>query len=294
MKAIDAVLAARGLRPAQRPLNVHRVLWEAFHWAGNILPPPELASRPGFEGQVLLAKAYQWYEKVYAEKLKVDSSLSHIPVLLGNDVWRARIVLVYGRTQMFVDRNLYNRGNRMGTPGRPATFNILCAVEGLTQELADRLSDTELERYASLTQVAYKALVWREGLPPMQLLTAARGDYSSSTDDALARRHAQARWGAQQAVEKTLKGLLTLARIPFPTGGSRGHDLVHMAELLEDRSYLMIDRSDLLASSCSPAARYAEEPSTEAQAVCANHAVLRVLLRLADDPHTGSILSLAR
>jgi HEPN domain-containing protein len=290
MHAIDGVLAARALKPAQRPLNVPSLLWDAFGWEGNILPPREFASRPGFKGQVLLAKAYRWYDQIYADKIKMDSSLAHIPVALGHDIWRARIILVYGRVQMFVDRDLNNRGNRIGSGQNRATFNILCVVEGLSQELSTRLSDAELERYAKLTQGAYRALVWREGLPRIELLATARGDYSASTEDVLARRPTQARWAAQQAVEKTLKGLLSIAGIAFPTGGPRGHDLVHLAELLERSASITINSSDLMAASCSPRVRYGEEPSTETQALNANHAVLRILLQLAECPHSASLL----
>ncbi|MGO9995822.1 MAG: HEPN domain-containing protein [Steroidobacteraceae bacterium] len=290
MQAIDGVLAARGLKPAQRPLNVSPLLWEAFGWEGNILPPRELASRPGFKGQVLLAKAYRWYDQIYADKIKMDSSLAHIPVVLGHDIWRARIILVYGRVQMFVDRDLSNRGNRMGSGQNRSTFNILCAVDGLSQELSARLMDAELERYAKLTKLAYKALVWREGLPRNELLTTARGDFSASTEDVLARRHAQARWAAQQAVEKTLKGLLAIGGIAFPTGGSRGHDLLHLAQLLEQGASIAIDSSDLTAASCSPRVRYGEEPSTDTQALNANHAVLRILEQMAECPHSASFL----
>jgi HEPN domain-containing protein len=292
MQAIDAALEARGLKPAQRPLNVPPLLWEAFGWEGNILPPRELASTPGFKGQVLLAKAYRWYDQIYADKLKVDSSFAHIPVALGHDIWRARIILVYGTVTMFVDRDLSHRGNRMGSGQNRSTFNILCAVDGLSQELASRLSDAELERYAQLTQVAYKALVWRERLPPRsELLTTARGDYSASTEDMLARRSAQARWGAQQSVEKTLKGLLTLAGITFPTGGPKGHDLVHLAELLAQGTSIAVDHSDLVAATCSARVRYGEESSTQAQAMEANHAVLSLLFRIATSPHTATLLN---
>src|ERR1700722_2066633 len=100
MQAIDGELAARRVKPARRPLNVSPLLWEAFGWEGNILPPRELASRPGFKGQVLLAKAYRWYDQIYADKIRMDSFFAHIPVVLGNDIWRARIILVYGRVVM--------------------------------------------------------------------------------------------------------------------------------------------------------------------------------------------------
>lgn len=291
MQAIDGVLAARGLKPARRPLNVPPLLWEAFAWEGNILPPRELASRLGFKGQVLLAKAYRWYDQVYADKIKMDSSFAHIPVIVGHDIWRARIILVYGGVQMFVDRDLHNRGNRMGSGKNRSTFNILCAVDGLSQELSARLSDAELERYAKLTQIAYKALVWREGLPRDELLTTARGDYGSSTEDVLGRRPAQARWASQQAVEKTFKGLLAIAGLAFPTGGPKGHDLLHLAELLERGASIAIDSSDLTAASCSPRVRYGEEPSTETQALNANHAVLRILQQMAECPHSAALLA---
>jgi HEPN domain-containing protein len=290
MQAIDGALAARALKPAQRPLNVPALLWDAFGWEGDILPPREFASRPGFKGQVLLAKAYRWYDQIYADKIKMDSSLAHIPVALGHDIWRARIILVYGRVQMFVNRDLNNRGNRIGSGQNRATFNILCAVDGLSQELSARLSDAELERYAKLTQQAYKALVWRDGLPRNELLTTARGDYGASTEDVLARRPAQARWAAQQAVEKTLKALLSFAGIAFPTGGTRGHDLAHLAKLLEQGASITIDSSDLTAASCSARVRYGEEQSTETQALNANHAVLRILQQLAECPHSASLL----
>lgn len=97
--------------------------------------------------------------------------------------------------------------------------------------------------------------MFREALPRNELLTAARGDYSASTEDMLAHRPAQARWAAQQAVEKTLKGLLAVAGIAFPTGGPRGHDLVHLAELLEQGASMTIDSADLTAASCSPRVR---------------------------------------
>lgn len=290
MQAIDAVLAARGLKPAQRPLNVPRLLWEAFRWEGNILPRPDLVNAAGFKGQTLLAKAYSWYEQIYRDKLKMDSSFAHIPVVLGHDTWRARIVLVYGRVLMFVDRDLSNRGSPMGSGRNRSTFNILCAVEGLSQALASRLCDVELEQYAKLTEVAYKALVWRETLPRTELLVAARGDYSACTEDVLARRTAQARWSAQQALEKTLKGLLAIAGITYPMGGAKGHDLIGLAELLECGASITVETSDLNAATCSAGVRYGEEPSTQIQALEANHAVVRVLLQLAQAPSTSDLL----
>jgi hypothetical protein len=83
MQAIDSELNSRGFRPAQRPLPVARLLWEAFGWGGNALPPKDLALQLGFEGQILLAKAYRWYDIVYADQLKLDFSLGYGPHYRG-------------------------------------------------------------------------------------------------------------------------------------------------------------------------------------------------------------------
>lgn len=289
-QAIDGAFAAQGLKPAKRPLNVPLLLSQAFGWEGNILPTRELASKPGFKGQTLLAKAYQWYDRIYADKLKMDFSFAHIPVVFGHDVWRARIILVYGRVRMFADRDLNNRGNRMGSGQNLSTLNILCAVDGLPQELASRLSDADLERYTKQAHIAYKALVWRERLPRTELLATARGDYSACTEDVLAGRSAQARWGAQQAIEKTLKGILTIAGITFPTRGPKGHDLMHLAEVFEQGTSIIVAHSDLRLAGCSAGVRYGEEPSNQEQALEANHAVLRVLSQLAENSRMASLL----
>jgi hypothetical protein len=88
-----------------------------------------------------------------------------------------------------------------------------------------------------------------------------------------------------------VKGLLAIAGISFPTSGPKGHDLVHLAKLLEQGASIALDHSDLRAASCSPRVRYGEEPSTEAHALEANHAVLRVLLQLAEAPRAAGLLS---
>jgi hypothetical protein len=290
MRAIDFDLNSRGFRPAQRPLTVGRLLWEAFGWGGNAFPPKDLALQPGFEGQILLAKAYRWYDLVYADQLNLDSSMGYAPVRLGNAIWKVRFGVAYGRLHLFLDRNLGNPGKTLGVEGRPATRNMLCAIDHLPQGLADRLTEAELRSYGEFYAWAFDALIWREQLPRMDLLNVARGDYDASTQDTLGRRYGQARWGAQQATEKTIKGLLKVVGTAFPTGAD-GHRLLRLGELLSKACGITIPADLLNVATCSAGIRYGEQPSTEEQALSANHAFLGILAQLRTNPNISSVLA---
>jgi hypothetical protein len=290
MQAIDSKLASQGLTPAQRPLSVVRLLWEAFGWAGNTLPPKELAQQEGFEGQVLLAKAYGWYREFYADKLKKEFGPGAVPVRIRNAIWRVRVAFARGGGQLFLDRNLENRGVPIGVP---ATLNMLCAIDDFTQAIANRLDDLELRNFDETYRAAFDALQWRDELPRTELLNTARADYDASTEDVLGRRYSQARWGAQQAAEKTLKGLLKLGGTPFPTGAD-GHKLLRLSNLLSQHHGIALSAEALGGASCSAAVRYAEEPSTEEQALVANHAFLSILRELRAQPSVNSILQMVQ
>jgi HEPN domain-containing protein len=289
MSAIDEALVSQGLHPWQRQLHVPRKLWEAFGWSGNIYPSKVLAEQPGFTGEVLIAKAHAWYEKVYGERLKTDIVYGYAPARLGNAIWKVRFGVIFGSVQLFLDRNLANRGIELGSPS--ATYNILCAVEDLTQGFADRLSNGALNQHFQFHIRTHQALQWRQELPCSELLDMARADYDQATSDVLSHRNGQARWAAEQAVEKTLKGLLRWAGTPFPTGGPNGHNLKHLAGLLAQHHGITISDALLELASCSPKIRYGEEPSSDEQALIANHAVIEILDQLRQSPATSTLLN---
>jgi len=289
MLAVDEALTLRGLEPSQRPLHIGRLLWEAFNWNGPLFPPAELVNQPGYVGPVLMAKCIRWYSDYYGDKLKADFVYGFVPVKLGNAVWRLRAGLTYGSVRVFVDRNLNNRGTKLGDRGGPASLNVLCAIENFPQGLADRLSDSTLREHLDFHVFVHNVLQWREELPRTDLLKMARADYDASTSDLLGRRYGQARWAAQQAVEKTLKGILKLTSTPFPTGGANGHNLLHLGSLFEKQG-IVIAPSLLSLATCSPKIRYGEEATSEQQAIGANHAVLGILDILRTNPLIEKVL----
>lgn len=291
MSAIDGALAAEGLKPFQRPMHVGKKLWEAFGWSGQLFPPKELADLPGFTGDILKAKSYRWYEVAYGDQLKADMAYGFAPARLGNSIWRVRAGLMYGAVQLFLDRNLANRGVSLGSKSIGASFNVLCAVEGLPQGLVDRLSDQALKEHFDFHIFVHENLQWRSSLPRIEMLDMAHNDYDQSTADVLAHRYGQARWGAQQAVEKTMKGFLSIAGSAYPTGGPNGHNLHHLAQILKQRHGIAIADALLDSASCSPKVRYGEEVSTEAQALLANHSVLGVIEQIRLSPKIDVLLS---
>lgn len=294
MAAMDESLANEGLEPWQRPLHIGRKLWQGLGWSGNVLPPRELAQRPGFDGDVLAAKAHAWFEATYGYRLKGDwSAYGFGPARLGNALWRVRAGRVFGSVKLFVDPNLEHSGVQLGRPGNPATFNVLREIDGLPQGLASSLSLAALKEYFEFYVFMHQSLAWRDGLPKTDLFTMARADYDESTASVLGRRNNQALWAAQQAVEKTLKGLLKLAGTPYPTGGPNGHNLKHVAKLLEDNHGISISPTLLDVTACSPGVRYGEEPVSDARALAANHAVLGVLEQLRVSPKVAPLLKTA-
>lgn len=291
MEAIDSRLAAEGVKPFQRPLHVPRLLGEAFDWSGNVLPPAALAEQPGFVGEILMAKVHRWYKSLYGEQLKTPGVFGHFPYRLANSVWKVRAPIVFGTVSFFVDQNLGNAGNTMASQGVRATANLLRQVEELPQGLAERLTHEQLSEFATFFQLAMRALMWRQSAVGGALFEVAYSDYDASTEDVVSRRFGQARWGAQQALEKTFKGLLNLAAKAFPTSGPNGHNLHHLAGLLNDALGVKLPQPLVALAACSAAVRYGEVPSAEGQALSANHAVLTVFDELSRSDSVAQLLA---
>lgn len=288
MQAVDAALEQRGVQPFQRDMHVPHLFWEAFSWGGNLFPVASLATSPGFQGDVLFAKARDWYRQVYGDEMNSEMSPGGVPVRLGNALWRLRFPLVYGTATFTVSRRLSVKA-ATGLSAQ-AGSNMLEYVEGLTPALAERLDDAQLTQFAQFFISSFQTLIWRDSLPGAPLFEVARKDYEASTADLLGRRYGQARWGAQQATEKTFKALLNHRGMAFPTGGPHGHNLAHLSHLLSTNLGVVFDASLLDAAGCSPAVRYNEEPSNERQALAANHAVLGLLATLRDSSDVAGAL----
>jgi len=290
MQAMDSNLEQKGLKPAQRPLHIGILLWEAFKWEGLLLPSKELANKPEFTGDTLMAKSYRWYEQVYGEKLKLDLAIGYVPVKIANGVWKVKLPVIYGACSFFIDRNLANRGNTGIQQKGTSSINLLCLVEDLPVGLIERLPDSELSKFFDNYMFSFNTLSWREGLKGHIFFNEAYNDYSSSTDELLKQHFAQSRWASAQAVEKTLKGLLALGNKSFSKGAD-GHDIVKLGVNMKNELGVDINPNVLALAMCSPKVRYGEEPSNSDQALLANHATLEVLSQLSKSKQIKMLLT---
>jgi HEPN domain-containing protein len=281
MTAVDAHLSSADVKPHQRPFHVGPKLWEAFGWGGNIAPPDSLANEPGFQGDVLMAKAHRWYEETLGSRLKKPMEMGQIPVMLARTVWRLRIIEFFGTVKFFFDRDLSNDGDEGCQGKRLSSVNVLTLIDQLPQGLVDRLPDSELIDVLGFYLFAMRSIEWRNNLPLTPLLQTARGDFDSSSQEIFACRYGQARWAVQQAVEKTLKGLLTIGGTEFKTYGKEGHDLATLAGKLRDNHQIEIDSQLIETAHCATHVRYGTS-STLAEAVAANHAALSVFRAIKD------------
>lgn len=273
MTAVDAELSLTDLKPHQRPYHVGRKLWEAFGWGGSFLPPDSLADEPGYKGDVLMAKAYRWYEDTLGPRLKTSMEMGQVPVMLARTVWCLRIAEFFGTVNFFLDRNLGNKGED-GLPGiRVPSVNVLTLVDQLPQGSVDRITDAELVDLFNFYIFAMRSIQWRNNLPGTPLFQMARGDFDSSCQAIFTNSYGQARWAVQQAVEKTLKGLLTIGGTNAKEVRRIGHDLTVLAKNLHEKHGIEISLHIVASAHCSTDVRYTL-PSTLAEAVAANHAAL--------------------
>ncbi|MFP5426594.1 MAG: HEPN domain-containing protein [Gammaproteobacteria bacterium] len=290
MAAADNALAAEELKPFQRPAHVGRLFWEAFEWGGRMSPPDEMADRPGYQGDVLMAKALRWYTETLGNRLKSYFELGHVPARLAQTIWLVRIANWCGSVEFFLHRNLLNKGSSKGSQTIPPSMNVLTLIDDLPQGLVDRLTDNELEAHFMYHMFAVENIQWLNNLPRTNMLNVAIGDYASSTHELLAHRYPQSRWAAQQCVEKSLKGFLHMAGTPFPKGGKDGHNLSKLAKIFYDEHGVSINPQLIQMAHCSTGTRYQDEPSTEDQAFRANVAALNIFDTLKKSPGVKKIL----
>jgi len=288
MTAVNEKLSGFDLKPHQRPFHVGRLFWQAFGWGGKVMPPSFLADEPGYEGDILMAKAWRWYEQVLGTRLNTSMTLGNVPISIAGTVWKVLIAEWFGSVDFYFDKDLSKKGRSDMQGTSIPSLNVLTMIDQLPQGLVDRTSMQELNNVLSFYVFAMRGLEWRNNLPRTQLLDMARGDYNSSSQNIFDNLYSQARWMSQQAAEKTLKGLLAIGGTKYQTRG-KGHDLQGLATLLHKEHGIKIHSAIISAAQCSTNVRY-DETSTSAQALVANHAVLGIYDALKNCSNVNKLL----
>lgn len=307
MWAIDTYLDKRDFDPIQRYSMFSGYFLQASLWrGGSKYPPKVLADQNGYEGDVLVAKAYRWYKEVYGNRLITRHTVTSVPIKIGNAIWRIELPRTFGVGDVhgFIDRDLNNFGvDSDGCPlqgkGPIASgykINLLPYVKDLSQGMATRMSDEQRSTLAKWLPTAIIGISWVISLFLMVdygddgLFYTAFRDYESSVDSLLCQRLSQSRWDVSQSVEKIIKGLLRIDEKPL----NYNHNLRKLAQDLGGSLSTQIDEK-LLDQAYWPAnGRYAEKSTTLVESLCANHAALEIAKHLAEDEGVKAIIDRRR
>lgn len=278
MQVADAEMQRRGYRPHTRTGMLERYLLERLGFSRvHRLDDLNVKALVGIDTAALRQTVSAWYFEVYGNQMAPTYTLGHVPLPLGHGVWRARIPTGFGHS-FFVDRNKEELGRPATAQGAGGSYNVVALIEGVTDGLIRRLSDEQLAEVLDLVTCASAALQAREDLPEDTLFDLAKSDYACSTDNLVALRFVQSAWSAQQAAEKTMKGILRLAGIPYKPYGVQGHDLPYLGGLL--RPLVDLNEEALVAANRHPKVRYGDQPCNLATALGANFGVLQIVLAL--------------
>ena len=316
MRALDKHLAEQKGQPLYRLMGFY--IEDALREAGleGITEAWRLesASKPGYAGEPLVAKAYQWYARVYGEKVFGKNaagdmwSVGFIPVKLGNEaVWKVRIPLTMTWPQFVCDaEDFKGSGGKNYVSHDAKTVNVLRLVENLPPKLIDYMSEAEQGGLTTLCETAMCATDWlRRAAKTLAaaetvaekkraLFQHARQDYVSSTANLLHYNFSQSRWSSTQAIEKIMKGVLGLAGKQYPTNGQDGHNLSMLAGIVKEE-IKVTPKQDCVKVAVWPAStRYDDTKTTLDECLQANHAVLKIAEQFSRDKTVIRMLEEAR
>jgi HEPN domain-containing protein len=277
MTSLDRHLGSCGLLPFQRGLNAVRLVSMRLALSGhNLLPRPEQRGAL-FSPTDLLGRVHDWYDANYGDRMHMNMSPGAVALQMHGTLWLLELPRIWGTVKMFIDRDLTTKGLLIGAKGRTASHNVLLSVRGMTQAYASRLEDDDLRLIGDAFERGWHGLNFLDGLEEHDLFAQARDDRKLAVVALLDGSPSKARWDTAQCAEKVFKGLLARAGHDYPTDGRRGHDIVHMGSLLEEKLGMRLSADDLAVIHCSAAVRYVEKSVSQEEALAAHDALLRVL-----------------
>lgn len=278
MLSLDRHLSSKGLPPSQRSMRASMQLSWTLGLDGTPIFGGSADRSPDFSSRDLLARVHDWYSEHYGNAMKIDMSPGKILIFVNGNLWKLQLPMLMGSMTVVADRDLSLCKQKSIDRGS-VVFNVLCAMEGLTQTFASNLSDRELAFIHHAFAHGWQAIMTLDALRGHHLFDEARSDYRHSVDAvATGREYGKGRWETAQCAEKLLKGLLAKEGHSYPKNAGKGHDHVHLGTLIGEKLGISLDERHLATLRTSPAVRYGEESSTLEQAM-GSHAALLCLLR---------------
>lgn len=268
MEQIDRRLRSEGLDIAKRPLHALRLLASQFHIPLPLAePPPQMEASHALYWPVS-KRAYDWYDRRYGDRLKMDFTLGKIVVRLDGDIWSVIVPRLVG-SGMFV-------ALRPRTRPHKGLYNILDMVEGMTDEHRTSLSADALDSLDEFFHAGLQALsILDASRNRHRLLAIAHEDAKAAVLHMVGRipEYGSSRWASLQVAEKTIKATIALL------GGSFSE--THSLDKLAGELGSVLPTANIAALvphiQCSARVRYGQENSSQDQALAAHLGSLRLI-----------------
>lgn len=263
MASLDAHLARKGLLPHQRPFRakarVASLLGISAPLAGSIFGIGATDSYSEIQ------RVGDWFRAMYGERLNPHFHARPFVMELRGTLWRMRLGIPFGSPTLFMDKDLSNHNS------------ILSCIDGFSQAFADRLGEAELDALMTDVEIGFPAIEALDGFSGSELFDIARLDYEHGVDALVSGiAWSKARWDTAQTAEKVMKGMLEVAKQPYPRGRD-GHVIPTLGNLVSAHYKIVLPAELLEAIDCKPAVRYGEEEATREAAMAAHRALLQIL-----------------
>ena len=235
-------------------------------------------------GDPLADRIVDWFKALYGDRLNVDMDFGKSFVVIRGDTYRMRCFRICGTVYAVCAVELVGckLAELTSRPGVHPLVNLLDGdIEGLTPELARRLSPAEcsevLARYCRVFRAFAAmegALAERIGGEDAPYMKEAINDLLEASECVLRRtpNYGQSNWASLQAAEKVIKSYI------LETGGSHGK--IHkLQQLCDSAAALGLPRLDprlIAAIQCKPDVRYDAHLVSRDQAFGAYDAALAV------------------
>ena len=282
MEEVDRELRDQEVPITARELKSISIIRRLLQILGeiNLGDIPDQPVSGSYQGQDLIARAFQWMRDRYGKKLNMPMPGQTMVVIRG-DPYKVRLPFAMGTINLVCDPSSLGEVRPAFGTSAPPILNILDLIEGLTPNLTQSLVQAEVEGIFSDVSPAIRYVMLLIRMKNGAMREQANNDIMSSVDDALRipPDFGGSRWHSLQAVEKFLKSLLTLHGIPYPKNGRKGHDPTHLAGL--GRALIRIEPQLLEDVTCSAGVRYNEVASTLLDANRAHRSAICICEKIA-------------
>jgi len=235
-------------------------------------------------GEPLADRIIDWFKNLYGERLNVDADFGKSLVVIRGDAYRIRCFRFYGAMYTICSVDTIGRKISQRTPQgveRTVANLIDGSIEGLTSELARRLSSAECTEILTRYGRAFKAfsamegsLSSRYGGTDAPYIKEAMDDLLEASESMLLRRpnYGQSNWASSQASEKAIKSYIREKGEMH----SKTHNLSELCSRATQLGLPRVTQNLIEAIQCKPDVRYDSTLVTKEKALAAYEAALIV------------------